>query len=218
MHDQKERHWAAVAVSLGDRLGKKPSDLTLTRVLKHRQRQEKLNHIFKSIPVSECMGESLWLLTLRDSYTRYVPIGNVFSGLFVEISKLPPERQNLPLEIFGKPDACDPSKSSVAMKMSMKRGMQARVLLKTQEEKGRAWMQGSYLQVRAFTACCHITSYCLLMFMSCFDVSMDMYVTALMSIIAWIQGRNIKSVVAQQLTAHCDKDGSTFVQKKSDTS
>lgn len=134
------------------RLGKQPSDLTLTRTFKYRQRREQLDHIWKSVPISERIhGPALWKITLRNAYSQFVPIGNTFSGLFVECAERPPESQAVPLEIFGKPDAFDPAKSRLAQSLSMKRGLHKQRLLKTQEEKGRSWMQGSYLQVRPVT-------------------------------------------------------------------
>lgn len=70
------------------------------------------------------------------------------AGLFTEISERPPELLSAPLEIFGKPRAFDPARSATAQALSESLGLTTRRLLRTQEEKGRAWLQGSYLEVR----------------------------------------------------------------------
>ena len=60
----------------------------------------------------------------------------------------PPEQMRVPLEIFGKPAAFDPTRGPTAAAVVEKLGLQRRRLLRSQEEKGRAWLQGSYLKVR----------------------------------------------------------------------
>jgi hypothetical protein len=152
-HNVREETWAKQAVRLGCQLGKDPTDVTLTRLFKFRQRQEKLNHIYKSQPIHERIdGPAYWQLSLRNAFSRYVPVGNKFSGLFTEVIEQPPELMNsaagsTPLEIFGKPIAFDPSRNELAQTLSLSMGLNRRRLLKSQEEKGRAWLQGSYLKV-----------------------------------------------------------------------
>lgn len=173
-------HWAKQAVQLGARSGKQPEDVTLTRAFQFRRKREKLDHIFKSKPVFERVtGPTFWQISLRNAFSRYVPVGHEFSGaspgrgparcsrspsdsvprreqhrrtaragLFTEISERPPELLSAPLEIFGKPRAFDPARSATAQALSESLGLTTRRLLRTQEEKGRAWLQGSYLEVR----------------------------------------------------------------------
>jgi hypothetical protein len=79
--------------------------------------------------------------------SRYVQVGNEFTGLYTEAKEKPPELLDVPLEIFGKPIALDPSRMPIAAALVESLGLRRRRLLRTQEEKGRAWLQGSYLQV-----------------------------------------------------------------------
>jgi hypothetical protein len=79
---------------------------------------------------------------------RYLPVGNDLAGLFTEAIEQPPEDLKNPLEIFGKPRALDPSRGATAAALIERLGLHRRRLLSTQEEKGRAWLQGEYLKVR----------------------------------------------------------------------
>jgi hypothetical protein len=62
----------------------------------------------------------------------------------------PPEMLKVPLEIFGKPRAFDSSRSQMAQMLSSTLGLDSLRLLRTQEERGRSWLQGSYLKVIIF--------------------------------------------------------------------
>lgn len=176
-HGAREAHWAAQSVRLGVQFSKKPEDVTLTRAFQFRQRREKVDHIDKSKPVFERVtGSTYWMISLRNSYSQYVPLGNEFTGtqqrcaairsascigysvcfdcldhdcagLFTEAIVRPPEELTVPLEIFGKPRAFDPARSKMAQSLSLRLGRPGQRLLRTQQEKGRAWIQGAYLQV-----------------------------------------------------------------------
>jgi hypothetical protein len=78
---------------------------------------------------------------------RFIPVGNEFNGLFTEAKEKPSELLDVPLEIFGKPKVLDPSRGTTANLLVESLGLRRRRLLRTQEEKGRAWLQGSYLAV-----------------------------------------------------------------------
>ena len=90
----------------------------------------------------------------RPALFRYLRVGHEFSGLYVEAEEKPPEHMRVPLEICGKPAAFDPSRGPVATALIERLGLRRRRLLRSQEEKGRAWLQGSYLRVRPPTALC----------------------------------------------------------------
>lgn len=87
-----------------------------------------------------------WLLAILSC--RFIQVGNEFNGLFTEAKEKPSELLDVPLEIFGKPKALDPSRGSTASLLIETLGLRRRRMLRTQEEKGRAWLQGSYLAVR----------------------------------------------------------------------
>lgn len=78
---------------------------------------------------------------------RFIPVGNEFNGLFTEAKEKPSELLDVPLEIFGKPKVLDPSRGPTATLLIETLGLRRRRMLRTQEEKGRAWLQGSYLAV-----------------------------------------------------------------------
>ena len=85
---------------------------------------------------------------------RYIQVGNEFNGLYTEAKEKPSELLDVPLEIFGKPKALDPSRGATASLLIETLGLRRRRMLRTQEEKGRAWLQGSYLAVRALYCSC----------------------------------------------------------------
>lgn len=52
-----------------------------------RDKHEMISLLEAGIPFTQrgAGGADVWPLCLRDNWTRYVPLGNIFSGLFVEI-------------------------------------------------------------------------------------------------------------------------------------
>ena len=81
-HAAREEFWATQSVRLAATHGKEPSDVTLSRAFDFRQRREKLDLIGKSKPVhARVTSATFWQLTLRNAYTRWIPIGNEFSGV-----------------------------------------------------------------------------------------------------------------------------------------
>ncbi|KAL3150171.1 hypothetical protein ABBQ32_000033 [Trebouxia sp. C0010 RCD-2024] len=54
-----------------------------------RDKKELLGTLEAAIPYTErgAGGADIWPLQLRDNWTRHVPLGNMFSGLFMEISE-----------------------------------------------------------------------------------------------------------------------------------
>lgn len=54
-----------------------------------RGKNEMISLLEAGIPYTQrgAGGADVWPLQLRDNWTRYVPLGNIFSGLFVEIKE-----------------------------------------------------------------------------------------------------------------------------------
>ena len=54
-----------------------------------RDKKELIGTLEAAIPYTErgAGGADVWPLQLRDNWTRHVPLGNMFSGLFVEIKE-----------------------------------------------------------------------------------------------------------------------------------
>jgi len=51
----------------------------------HRQRKEEYDLIDKAQPREEKFQDSLWFMSLRDSWCRYIPLGSIFSCLFCKV-------------------------------------------------------------------------------------------------------------------------------------
>lgn len=54
-----------------------------------RDKKELITTLEAAIPWTQrgAGGADIWPLQLRDNWTRHVPLGNLFSGLFVEIKE-----------------------------------------------------------------------------------------------------------------------------------
>lgn len=50
-----------------------------------RERREEYDLIDKALPREEKFADSLWFMSLRDSWCRYIPLGSIFSGLFCKV-------------------------------------------------------------------------------------------------------------------------------------
>ena len=57
-----------------------------------RQRTEIINELEANVPLTDRLGtsESLWRMSLRDNWKLEVPLGNLFTSLYVEIEQHPP--------------------------------------------------------------------------------------------------------------------------------
>lgn len=57
-----------------------------------RQRTEIINELEANVPLTDRLGtsESLWKMSLRDNWKLEVPLGNLFTSLYVEIEQHPP--------------------------------------------------------------------------------------------------------------------------------
>jgi len=52
-----------------------------------RERFEEYDLIDKAMPREEKFRDSLWFMSLRDSWCRYIPLGSIFSGLFCKVKE-----------------------------------------------------------------------------------------------------------------------------------
>ena len=80
---QREK-WEALKQTSAIRFDKRPGDLAMERCDEHRRKMEILNHLDMAAPVHEREGGSHWewRMGLRNNWTRYVAVGNVFSELY----------------------------------------------------------------------------------------------------------------------------------------
>ncbi|EEY70523.1 uncharacterized protein PITG_05946 [Phytophthora infestans T30-4] len=99
---QMNRDWEAFTRRAARRLGKTPQELVMSRAAAYREQREMYDALQKARPLSDKVGEDIWLVSLRNEGTRYVPVGNIFSGLFCPIresTKIGP-RVRRPLDYF----------------------------------------------------------------------------------------------------------------------
>ncbi|KAG7396080.1 hypothetical protein PHYBOEH_002826 [Phytophthora boehmeriae] len=82
---QMNHDWEKFKVRAAKRLGKQPKELVMSRAADYREQREMYDTLQKARPLSDKVGRDLWLVSLRDEGTRYVPVGNIFSGLFCPI-------------------------------------------------------------------------------------------------------------------------------------
>ncbi|KAG6954413.1 hypothetical protein JG688_00012352 [Phytophthora aleatoria] len=82
---QMNRDWETFKIRAARRLGKAPQELVMSRAAAYREQREMYDALQKARPLSDKVGEDIWLVSLRNEGTRYVPVGNIFSGLFCPI-------------------------------------------------------------------------------------------------------------------------------------
>lgn len=82
---QVNRDWEAFKARTAKRLGKPEQDLVMSRAAAYREHVEMYDALQKARPLADKVGGDIWLVSLRDDGTRFVPVGNIFSGLFCPI-------------------------------------------------------------------------------------------------------------------------------------
>ncbi|GMF55111.1 unnamed protein product [Phytophthora fragariaefolia] len=82
---QMNRDWETFKARAARRLGKTPQELVMSRAAAYREQREMYDALQKARPLSDKVGGDIWLVSLRNEGTRFVPVGNIFSGLFCPI-------------------------------------------------------------------------------------------------------------------------------------
>ncbi|RLN49056.1 hypothetical protein BBJ28_00011462 [Nothophytophthora sp. Chile5] len=82
---QMNRDWETFKTRAAKRLGKPPQELVMNRASAYREQREMYDALQQARPLCDKVGGDIWLVSLRDEGTRYVPVGNIFSGLFCPI-------------------------------------------------------------------------------------------------------------------------------------
>ena len=82
--EAQKREWERVKQERAIAFDKRPGDLVMERCDEHRRKLEILSHLNMAVPIAEREGGEpwLWKMSLRDNWTRWVNVGNEFSGLF----------------------------------------------------------------------------------------------------------------------------------------
>jgi 3-phosphoglycerate kinase len=77
--------WAKFKDHMSRALKKHPDDLVLSRAEEYREKREEYDLIDNATPFHLKHGSEYWMMSLRGVGTRYVPVGNIFSGLFCPV-------------------------------------------------------------------------------------------------------------------------------------
>ncbi|KAH9130520.1 hypothetical protein LEN26_008448 [Aphanomyces euteiches] len=97
--ETRNREWERFKAKMSKKLNKPEDDLVMVKASEYRQQKEEYDLINKATPQEEKHGKEYWSVSLRDEGTRFVPVGNVFSGLFCPIR----EDKNPMAEIIRRP-------------------------------------------------------------------------------------------------------------------
>ena len=80
----RREKWEETKRRIALRHDKRPGDLAMERCDEHRRKMEIMSHLDMAAPVHEREGGMSWewRMSLRNNWTRYVCVGNVFSELY----------------------------------------------------------------------------------------------------------------------------------------
>ncbi|KAK9831554.1 hypothetical protein WJX74_000012 [Apatococcus lobatus] len=95
-----EKTWQETSTRLSQKLQRPEDHLAMSdeRAASWRQRTEMINELEANVPLTDRLGtsESLWKMSLRDNWKLEVPLGNLFTSLYVEIDQHPPPLPDMP--------------------------------------------------------------------------------------------------------------------------
>ncbi|ETW09682.1 hypothetical protein H310_00195 [Aphanomyces invadans] len=97
--ETRNREWEMFRAKMAKKLKKPETDLVMVKASEYRQQMEEYDLIYKATPQEEKHGNEYWSASLRGEGTRFVPVGNVFSGLFCPVK----EDKNPFTEIIRRP-------------------------------------------------------------------------------------------------------------------
>ncbi|QDZ22228.1 MYCBP-associated protein [Chloropicon primus] len=141
-YDKFNHEWVDFKGKVSTKVGRLESDLVFERGPEFRRKKEELEMLELAIPTHERHGADQWTMSLRNNWTRYVPVGNIFSGLFCPVEDKPTIEY---LEQITKPihSVDDPSKTAEQLKTLGKTFGSS-----TLATRGRSWLDSGYLQTR----------------------------------------------------------------------
>ena len=82
-----QREWAHFKSVMCRRLKKNIDDLVVSRAEGYREILEEYDAISAATPLHQKHGSDYWMMSLRGYGTRYVAVGNIFSGLFCPVKE-----------------------------------------------------------------------------------------------------------------------------------
>jgi len=97
---KQQETWEAFRDHASVRTGRHRTDLVVTRTEEHRERKEVMELLDRATPEEEKSGGHSWYHSLRGEGSRFITVGNMFSGLHLPIRM---HKENYVHEIVRKP-------------------------------------------------------------------------------------------------------------------
>ncbi|CAJ1451868.1 unnamed protein product [Effrenium voratum] len=129
---QQQQDWEKFRHLAAQKTGRDKAELVVTRAEEHRERLEVMELLERATPEEIKSGGFNWYHSLRGEGTRFVQVGNMFSGLYLPL-KL--HKENYVHEIIRKPLMVDLTTARHAAEASGKR-------------RPRSWRDDEYLLAR----------------------------------------------------------------------
>jgi hypothetical protein len=98
--DEQQKEWENFRHKASAKLGRQKEELVVTRAEEYRERLEVHELLDRATPDEIKSGGASWYHSLRGDGTRFVQIGNMFTGLFLPIKM---HKENYQHEIIRKP-------------------------------------------------------------------------------------------------------------------
>ena len=83
--EQQQQEWQRFKSAMARKLGRDESKLVVSHAEEYREMVEEYDMIQKATPPDQKHGSEYWMMSLRGEGTRYVAVGNIFSGLFCPV-------------------------------------------------------------------------------------------------------------------------------------
>ena len=103
-----QKTWRTFRTNMAKSLGKHPDDLVVSRAMEYREKREEYDMLEGATPADLKHGSEYWMMSLRGMGTRYVPVGNIFSGLFCPVN----EEKEYEIDIVRQPGMKDPNRKN----------------------------------------------------------------------------------------------------------
>jgi len=99
-HANQQEIWESFRHHASSRTGRHKEELVVTRAEEHRERKEVMELLERATPEEVLSGGYSWYHSLRGEGSRFVTVGNMFSGLHLPIKM---HHENYVHEIVRKP-------------------------------------------------------------------------------------------------------------------
>jgi len=140
-YEAMKKEWEKFRNKMSEKMGRDADELVFARSEDYREMLEEYDLLQKAVPVEERQASNVWLMSLRNSWTTYVPVGNAFSGLFCPVSERTSHEPN-DITVIRNPEAVRDR-----IERSLSRNDDGST--KAKKKKGRrTWRDSQFLQKR----------------------------------------------------------------------